>query len=182
MGHIETAVGMFNAGEVLREYFIHYDVGTEDEKARRRSTVIPMVVVYIFGIEVALKALVERQRQTPSRTHDLKQLYGELTATIRTMIEDKLVANIGNGQIVAGLLSHHRNSLQEWRYMGDFQGARAVQLDLLVATLRAIIEVHTEVYGAERDKIERASTDGVGVPPSIQKAVIEYQKDVLTSP
>ena len=62
MGHIETAVGMFNAGEVLREYFRHDDVGTADEKARRRSSIIPMMVVYIFGIEVGIKAFIEKRR------------------------------------------------------------------------------------------------------------------------
>ena len=31
MEHTKTAVGMFDAGEVLGEYFGHLDVGTEDE-------------------------------------------------------------------------------------------------------------------------------------------------------
>ena len=57
MGHIETVVGMFNAGEVLREYSLNYRTGTADEKALRNSTVIPMVMAYIFGIEVGIKAL-----------------------------------------------------------------------------------------------------------------------------
>ena len=56
MGHIETAVGMFNAGEVLRGYFQGYATGTESEKARRRSALIPMTVVYVLGIEVGIKA------------------------------------------------------------------------------------------------------------------------------
>ena len=65
MGHIQTAVGMFNAGEVLREYSLRYNIGTPDEKARRNSTVIPMVMAYIFGIEVGVKALIETPETRP---------------------------------------------------------------------------------------------------------------------
>lgn len=77
MDYIKTAVGMFNAGEVLREYFSHLDVGTEDEKARKRSTIIPMVVTYMFGIEVGLKALIQGQGQKPPRIRDLKRRSGD---------------------------------------------------------------------------------------------------------
>ena len=177
MGYIKTAVGMFNAGEVLREYFGHFDVGTEDEKARKRSTIIPMVVTYMFGIEVGLKALIEGQGQKPPHTHDLKNLYGNLAAIVRKRIADKLVANTGESRIaLEGLLSHHRNSLQEWRYMGDFQGAKVVHPSLTGATLRAIIEVHTGLYGVETDVTDGASTVTADVPLSIQNATSEYMK------
>ena len=78
MGHIETAVGMFNAGEVLLEHFCQYDVGTADEKARRRSSIIPMMVVYIFGVEVGIKALIEKQGLTPPYTR-LKRVISQTT-------------------------------------------------------------------------------------------------------
>ena len=65
MRHIHTAVGMFNAGEVLGEYSRYQDIQTKDEKERRTSTVIPMVDAYILGIEVGIKALIEKQGQKP---------------------------------------------------------------------------------------------------------------------
>ena len=179
MGHIETAVGMFNAGEVLREYFRHYDVGTEDEKARRRSALIPMMVVYIFGIEVGIKALIERQGLKPPHIHDLRELYGKLPASIRCKIEDRMRTFAVGSSTVENLLSYHRNSFEEWRYIGDFHGAKVVQPDTIAATLRAIIEVHTTVYGAEASKTAMKTTGGVDVPPSIQDAASEYMKDVF---
>ena len=183
MDFIKTAVGMFNAGEVLNEYFSNLDAGTEDEKARRISTFIPMVVTYVFGIEVGLKALIECQGQKPPHTHDLEILYSNIAATVRRRIEDKLVAYTGESQVrLTGLLYYHRNSLQEWRYMGDFQGGRLAHPSMLGATLRAIIDVHNEVYGAETDVTEDSFTDTPDVPLSIQKATSEYMKDVYTSP
>ncbi len=183
MDYIKTAVAMFNAGEVLREYFDQLDLGTEDEKARKRSIIIPMVVTYIFGIEVGLKALIKGQGQKPLHTHDLNDLYSSLSTTVRKRIVDKLVANTGEPKInLVGLLSYHRNSLQEWRYMGDFQGAKVVQPSLTGAILRAIIEVHAEVYGVEPEMTAGASTDATEVPHSIQKAASEYKKNVFTSP
>lgn len=183
MDYIKTAVGMFNAGELLREYFERKDVGTEDEKGRRISTFIPMVVTYIFGIEVGLKALIQGQGQKPPHIHDLKKLYNRVSSTVRKRIEDKLATYTGELRVnLAGLLTRHRNSLQEWRYLGDFQGSQIVHPSLIGATLRAIIEVHTEVYGVETDLTDDASTDTAEVPISIQMATAEYMKEVYSSP
>ena len=142
MGHIETAVGMFNAGEVLREYSLNYRIGTADEKARRNSTVIPMVVVYIFGIEVGINALIEKQGQSPPWTHDLEELYGKLIDSVRARIEQKASTSGISAPVLEKLLAYHKNSFEEWRYRGDSGGTLAVQPDTVAATLRAIIEVH----------------------------------------
>ena len=56
---------MFNAGEVLGEYSRYQDIQTKDENERKTSTVIPMVDAYILGIEVGIKALIEKQGQKP---------------------------------------------------------------------------------------------------------------------
>ena len=111
MGHIETAVGMFNAGEVLREYFRHHNVGTEDEKARRRSTILALVAVNILEIEVGLKALIEKQVQTPDRIHDLKEFYGQISSITQKRIASKIAEYGFDSVRVEGLLSSHRNSL-----------------------------------------------------------------------
>ena len=141
-----------------------------------------MVVTYMFGIEVGLKALIQGQGQKPPRIHDLEKLYGKVASTVRKRIEDKLVTYTGELRVsLAGLLSHHRNSLQEWRYLGDFQGGKTIHPSLIGTTLRAIIEVHTEIYGVETDVTEDTSTDAADVPLSIQKAAAEYMKEVDTA-
>lgn len=181
MGHIETAVGMFNAGEVLREYFRHYDIGTEDEKARRRSVMMPMVVVYILGIEVGIKALIERQGQKPDRIHDLEKLYGQLLNRTQERIGEKVRAIGINLSSVENLLKEHRNSLQEWRYVRDFRGNLVIHLDAIAATLKAIVDIHTEEYGAEREQKAQESKEQAGIPPLIQDAASKYVENVFTT-
>ena len=176
MGHIETAVGMFNAGEVLREYFQSYAAGTESEKARRRSALIPMTVVYILGIEVGIKALIETQGQKPPHIHDLKTLYGRLDSSIQCRIEDKLKSLGAAFPRADSLLSYHRNSFEEWRYMGDFGIAKVVDPSAIAATLRSIVEVHTDACGMEASKPVPDSRKGGGVPTSVQRAATEYMK------
>ena len=178
MGHIETAVGMFNAAEVLGEYFLHNDSGTEDEKARRRSTIIPIVVWYIFGIEVGMKALIEKQGKRPGKNHDLKELYDKVSCTIRQKISEKVAATDVNLSSVEDLLTKHRHSFQEWRYTGEFGGILVVAPGALAATLKAIVEVHTEEYGIEMRQTTPDSKGG-GIPPSIQDAASEYANEVF---
>ena len=60
MGYIETAVGMYNAGELLYGYFKNTQE-RGDDKERGISVFIPMVIVYIFGIEMGIKALIQKQ-------------------------------------------------------------------------------------------------------------------------
>ena len=127
MGHIQTAVGMFNAGEVLREYFRGHEIGTPDERTRRLSAVIPMMVVYILGIEVGIKALVEMQGQKPPRTHDLKKLYFKLETTKQDRIKDRLEAQGIDSSRAENILSYHWNSFEKWRYMGDSGDALVVE-------------------------------------------------------
>ncbi len=74
------------------------------------------------------------------------------------------------------LLSYHRNSFEEWRYMGDFGNANVVDPPAIAATLRFIIEVHTEAYGMETSKTAPNSRKDGGVPTSIQRAAAEYVK------
>ena len=176
MGHIETAVGMFNAGEVLREFFQLHATGTESEKARRRSAVIPMIVVYVLGIEVGIKALIEKQGQKPPHIHDLQTLYDNLNSSIQSRIEHKLKSLDAALPRADSLLSLHRNSFEEWRYMGNFGNAKAVNPFAVAATLRSIIDVHTESYGMETSKPVVDSGTERSVPTSIQEAAAEYMK------
>ena len=182
MGHIETAVGMLNAGEVLREHFQDHAVGTAGEQANKRSVVIPMTVVYILGIEVGVKALIEKQGQQAPHIHDLETLYGKLDSSIRSRIEDKLKSLGAAFPRADNLLSYHRNSFEEWRYIGDFGKTNVVDPSAIAATLRSIIEVHTEAYGIGTSKaVPDFGKEGI-VPPSIQRAAAEYVNRTKTSP
>ena len=74
------------------------------------------------------------------------------------------------------LLSYHGKSFEEWRYMGDFGNAKVVDPSAIAATLRSIIEVHTEAYGMEDSKPVLHSSKEGAVPTSIQRAATEYVK------
>ena len=119
MGHIETAVGMYNGAEQLLAYFQAHDKGSEAERARRRSTLFPLVVTCIFGIEVGLKALIVEQGDEPAKTHDLPKLYEDIEVDTRHKIELRARAGGLNARSVGDLLQVHSNSLQEWRYSGE---------------------------------------------------------------
>ena len=60
--------------------------------------------------------------------------------------------------------------------MGDFGNAKAVNPFAIAATLRSIIDVHTESYGMETSKPVVDSGTGRSVPTSIQEAAAEYMK------
>ncbi len=173
MGHIETAVGMFNAGEILREHFQGHAIGTEAERAIKRSVVIPMTIVYVLGIEVGIKALIEKQGQQPPHIHDLEILYSKLDSSIQTRIEGKLKSLGASLPSARRLLSYHRNSFEQWRYMGDFGNTNVVDPSAIAATLWSIVEVHTETYGVETKEAPDLSKEAVA-PPSIQTASAEY--------
>ena len=62
-----TAVGMYHAKDVLTKETEMMDKGTEEEKARKRSLILPAIITQVFGIEAALKALIWRQGATPRK-------------------------------------------------------------------------------------------------------------------
>ena len=179
MEHIHTAVGMFNAAEVLHEYFRHYDIGTEDEKARRRSTLIPMVVLYIFGIEVGIKALIEKQGEKPAWIHDLRDLYDKLPKGIQAKIDNRVTESGVKLSTVVDLLTIHRKSFDQWRYVRDSNvGGLAVDPGALAATLRAIIDVHTAEYGTKTRREAPRLGKLEAVPPWVSDAAAQYMKGV----
>ena len=128
-----------------------------------------------------MKALIEKQGQRPPRIHDLKKLHAKLPNTIRQKIDDKVAASGLNLSRVENLLTEHRNSLEEWRYMGDFGSIQVIELGAIAATLKAIVEVHVEEYGAEMGQSPPDSKGVSGVPLSIQDAASEYAKEVFNT-
>ncbi|MCY4107728.1 MAG: hypothetical protein OXG11_01720 [Chloroflexi bacterium] len=170
---------MYNAGNVLRHEFHKHDVGTEDEKARRRSLIIPVVIAYIFGIEVALKALIEEQGHKPAWIHDLLELYEKLSPETKATINAKASAIGIKVRDVRNVIQEHRNSLQEWRYREGTDGPLVVHLDTIGAILRATIETYTDWYGTVSEGAGHKSRGKTGVPPDIQTKASEYAKNVL---
>ena len=77
------------------------------------------------------------------------------------------------------LLTKHRNSLEEWRYIGDFDKDLVIDLGAIAATLNAIIIVHTEEDGAEAGQRAQESKDRGGIPPHLEEAANDYRKDVF---
>ena len=179
MENIHTAVAMYNAGDVLRDEFEKHSTGIEDHKARRRSLIIPMVIVYIFGIEIGLKAVIRGQRQKPDRIHDLLKLYDKLSLETQESINEKVSAIGITVTSVRSVMEEHRNDLQEWRYPEDSDGKFVVDLNILKATLGAIIETYNEKYGAVIEGMEQISKDQTRVPLAIQLKASEYGKNAL---
>ena len=55
-----TAVSMYHAKDVLTKETEMMDKGTEEEKDRRMSLIIPTVIIQVFGIEAALTRIDHR--------------------------------------------------------------------------------------------------------------------------
>ena len=83
--------------------------------------------------------------------------------------------NIGS---VKDLLKTHRKSLMEWRYGKTGGGPLVVMPEAIAATLKAIIDVHTEEYGAEKEGGRHTSSDRVNIPSSVRDEASEYIKNV----
>ena len=171
--YITTAVGMFNGTLLLLGEFNKHDEGEEYERATRRSLLLPLCVNCIFGVEMALKSLVMRQGDSPRDTHDLLHLYDRVSSETQEAIST-LAASLGV-QNVHGMLRAHRNGLQEWRYRQD-RDTSVVDLGI-VNVLRAIIDIHSSMYGASgsnRDKSEGGAA--VGPPASVVDATARHRK------
>ena len=87
---MRTAVSMYHAKDVLTKETEMMDKGTEEEKARKISLILPTVITQVFGIEAALKALIWRQGATPPKSHDLLKLYKMLSPETQRRIREKV--------------------------------------------------------------------------------------------
>ena len=171
--NITTAVAMYHAGTTLGEEFEKKTKGPEEDRARRRSLLIPMVVLQVFGIEIALKALIMRQGETPPRSHNLLELYETLAYETQKSIREKGAAmNIR----VQGVMVEHRNSLQEWRYREDGK-ALIVDPGAIGGTLHAVLQTYEEKYKARDGREERKQVSTKPDPRMLAKAP-EYDANV----
>ena len=180
--NIGTAVAMHHSSQMLMEAFEKGIDGTKEEQDRARGFFSAGNILGAFGIETALKALIRREGKTPENIHNLKKLYGELEPGTRRRISEKSAA-IGirvNGKVrrirVEGVIDEHQESFKEWRYWeaGKFL---PVLLGVVPGTLQAIIQTHSEKYGAD---IKREEKQGTGqFSQAMHDRAMNYYENVL---
>ena len=171
--NITTAVAMYHAWTTLSKEFEKKGIGTEEEKAQRRSLLIPIVVLQVFGIEIALKALIMGQGGIPPRSHNLLELYETLAYETQKSIREKGEAmNIR----VQGVMVEHRNSLQEWRYREDGKDL-IVDPGMIGGTLLAVIQTYEEQYKTRAGRGEKKQVPTKPDPRMLAKAP-EYDANV----
>ena len=184
MDHIHIAVSMFNAAEVLWREFDNPSPSSQDEKERRTSLAIPMVISTAFGIEVGLKSLIKLQGKTPKKDHDLVRLFNKLPLDIQQDIDIRVKAAFPEIADVRFLLSEHRNHFEQWRYLGESQGPHIAHPGPMIATLRAIINIHSQHYG-ERIQPNQAGPgrpNKSGIPTDIKEKALKYKQNVYGVP
>ena len=181
--NIRTAVAMYHASAALNVEFEKAMNGTKEERVSKLPFHLSIVILQVFGIETALKALIRRQGENPPNTHNLRKLYDMLTPEIQKSISEKSAAiDIQvNGRAmsirVEGVMEEHQNSFQEWRYRED-ERYLPVVTGVLPGTLQALVQTYQEKYGAEDSREEE--NQGTQKPqPRMQTRAIEYYKNVL---
>ena len=180
--NIQTAVAMYHSHQVLSEAFEKGIDGTKEEQDRAKGFFLAANALGAFGIENALKALIRREGKTPKNIHNLRKLYDKLKPETRQRISEKSAA-IGirvNGEVrgirVEGVIDEHQESFEEWRYR-EVEKSLPVLLGVVPGTLQAIIQTHSEKYGAD---IKREEKQGTGqAPPAMVKEALEYYENVL---
>ena len=180
MDHIHTAVSMFHGATIMHQEFDRHPEGSENERARRRSLVIPLVVAYVFGIEVGIKALIRGQGGNPRRDHDLAKLFEDLEPEIQRQINERVTGMVPRVTDVRSLLEEHRRHFETWRYLVDHPGPQLVHLGPIRVVLQTVIDVHTEKYGNQVGRLTResASETPSSMPKSIRDKALQYRKNV----
>ncbi len=172
---MRTAVSMYHAKDVLTKETEMMDKGTEEEKARKRSLILPAIITQVFGIEAALKALIWRQGETPPKHHDLLKLYKMLAPETQRRIREK-----GESRKirVKGVLMEHRHSFQEWRYR-DSGGFLTVHTGAIAVAFRAVIDTYQEIYGVgDKQDTEKSPGELKKPPPGMVARALEYDSRV----
>ena len=151
--NIQTAVAMYHY-QVLSEAFEKGIDGTKEEREQAMGSFLAANALGAFGIENALKALIRREGKNPGNIHNLRKLYDKLKPETQQRISEKSAAiDIRvNGKVrrirVEGVIDEHQESFEEWRYR-EAGKSLPVLLGVLPGTLQAIIQTHSEKYGAD---------------------------------
>ena len=168
---MRTAVSMYHAKDVLTKETETMDQGTEEEKARRISLILPIVITQVFGIEAALKALIWRQGATPPQRHDLLKLYEMLSPEPQRRIRERGESRKFRVKVI---LMEHRHSFQEWRYR-DSGGFLPVDTEAIEVAFRAVIDTYQEIYGVgDNQDTEPSPGESKKPSPRMRTRALEY--------
>ena len=107
---------------------------------------ISMVVLRVFSVELALKALILKTlSEKPEFTHDLPKLFMRLEQPIREKLDQRFQhfrqskpSYKGETDSLADVLSQHGKAFAEWRYLD--QPNLHVELNSLISVLDALWE------------------------------------------
>ena len=170
-----TAVSMYHAKDVLTKETETMDQGTEEEKARRSSLILPTVITQVFGIEAALKALIWRQGATPPKSHDLLKLDKMLSPETQRRIRERGESRTCRVKVI---LMEHRHSFQEWRYR-DSGGVLPVHTGAIEVAFRAVIDTYQEIYGVgDNQDTEPSPGESKKPSPRMVARTLEYDARV----
>ena len=116
--HIHMAVGMLMAGDALHHRV--QDPWTVPDM--KTGLIVPQSLIYVFGIEVGIKAILQGLGISFKKTHDLPKLWDDYLPEHMQDAVNKRVADLCaaypnlNKPSVRGLLQWHRDSFVNWRY------------------------------------------------------------------
>lgn len=183
--NIDTARSSYETSVVLGREIKERIGKTEEEQERatneqRQQGVrlwVADTILSVFGIEVALKALIRREGKEPPNIHDLYRLYKMLAPRTRKRICEKAekleaISPKEGGEVIRAeeVIKKHRKSFEEWRY-GESGKNLDVVFGVLRGTLKAVIETYEEKYPGEAMKVGKMD------PQDEQKK--EYLRNVL---
>ena len=180
--NIETAVAMYHSSQMLHEALGKGIDGTKEEQDRAKGFFLAGNILWAFGIENALKALIRREGKTPKNIHNLRKLYDKLKPETQQRISEKgaAISIRVNGEVrgirVEGVIDEHQESFKEWRYR-EVRKALPAFLSVLPGTLQAIIQTHSEKYEAD---IKREKKQGTGqFSQAMHERAMNYIENVL---
>ena len=115
-------------------------------------------ILLTFAIEIALKAwLFREQNKAPARTHDLLELFDGLDPSTQAMLEERMGAvepysiehrleGKRSWEPLRKLLSSHKNTFIDWRYIHQYEGG-VVETASLDRALTVIIDAYYKRWG-----------------------------------
>lgn len=114
----------------------------ETENHLSTSALTSSIVLYALSIEIGLKALIRLEGNTPNKNHNIKQLYGKLSAVLKDKIKDELPEDRFKKDIDL-YLERNKNDFIDWRYY--YEKSTAASSDFLAAFSNAIITVGNNI-------------------------------------
>ena len=157
--HIYMAVGMLMAGTALHQRV--QDSWTIPDM--KTGLIVPQCLIYVFGIEVGIKAILQGLGISFKKTHDLPKLWDDYLPEDMQNAVNKRVADLCtahpnlNKTSVKGILRWHRNSFVDWRYgdpttyTDDADVERKIQFladpGSLAVVLQALVDTYVQFCG-----------------------------------